>query len=103
MHTELQALSESERRSELVMAGFDESTTETIGLYLSAMPLLNIAVKLEADEDDGDIQQGDVGHCKVGVLDMCGGLWCACVQVHAHSLACPTPPPAAAHRMHTLL
>jgi hypothetical protein len=65
-HTELQVLTESERRSELILAGFDEATIETIGLYLSAMPLLNIAVKLEADEDDGDIQQGDVGHCKVG-------------------------------------
>lgn len=64
-HTDLQALSESERNSELGLSGLDAASIESVNLHLSALPRLQLAVKVEADEGDSDIQQGDVGHCRV--------------------------------------
>jgi hypothetical protein len=65
---DLQAMSASERRTELQLAGLDELQIESVALYLSAQPRLNIAVRVEADEGDSDVQQGDIGHCRVSVL-----------------------------------
>jgi hypothetical protein len=61
-------MSASERRTELQLAGLDELQIESVALYLSAQPRLNIAARVEADEGDSDVQQGDIGHCRVSVL-----------------------------------
>jgi hypothetical protein len=55
------------------MAGLDDSQIESIMLHLSAQPRLNMAARVEADEGDSDIQQGDVAHCRVSMTDGGGG------------------------------
>lgn len=64
---DLQGLSDSERNSELGMVGFDAAQIESVNLHLSAQPRLNLAVRVEADEGDSEIQIGDIGHCRVSV------------------------------------
>lgn len=61
------ALSEPSRNSELQLAGLDQLQVESVGLHLSAQPRLNLAVRVEADEGDSEIQIGDIGHCRVSV------------------------------------
>lgn len=43
----------------------DAASIESVNLHLSALPRLQLAVKVEADEGDSDVQQGDIGHCRV--------------------------------------
>jgi hypothetical protein len=54
------------------MTGLNDSQIESIMLHLSAQPRLNMAVRVEADEGDSDVQQGDIAHCRVSMAD---GWW----------------------------
>lgn len=66
-HSDLQALSEPQRNSELGLAGLDDNSIEAVQLHLSALPRLNLAVRVEADEGDSDVQFGDIAHCRVSI------------------------------------
>jgi hypothetical protein len=85
-HADLRTLSDAARSSELALAGLDGSACETVGQLLSAAPHLHLAVRMEVDEPDGEVQYGDAAHCKVRCC--VGALLCAAARAAAQHV-CP--------------
>lgn len=62
---DLLALPEGARSAELAWAGLSVPAVEGVVLFLSALPSLSLAAKLEVEEGEAEAMEGDVVHCRV--------------------------------------
>jgi hypothetical protein len=78
-HSDLQALSESQRAMELGWTGLSAAAIEGVALFLSAMPKLSLAVLCEVEGEE-EIMEGDPVHCKVGSRGLCAVTGTGCFE-----------------------